>query len=830
MNKSKAYGPLSHERASELLKHISPDCSRDTWFSIAAALHNELGDSGFSLFDEWSRGAPSLYDEHKTDVLWKSLANSKTGKRYTAGTLYHHAKPGGWKSSGYRVAGEYVYADVDGPHHRSQRLIKIDDQGRDVIDKHGKPRKDFPISHWEKGQWVSGGGDISRVLYNVQVLRTALLKGDPVFWAEGEKKVDTLLALGLGATTSLGGSGGAGSLKEHNYGKEFKQGDFVVILPDNDEAGTKYMNAVGKMLTAAGVTTCVLQIPDLKPTECAIDWLNDGRGTVEELLRQVEETAEEWVPPALEDDDAPEAEGDLPVVRLSAENFNKNIFEIQDLLLDTGLYQNGSLVVRPGHAMVVDYLGVVHQVPQNILLDAHAFILHAHKHIKFEKWSISANAWVPTKLTIDHATTLLGLKDQLKFPLLRATIATPVVLTTGRVLQIEGYDAETKLFLDFNGTKYPPITTCTQEEAVIKLRDFANTLLCSYPFKLQQGETPDRNLALAVALSLNMTLINRVAYPKTPGHCVNGNRARVGKGKLVSTAAMLATGSTAVVMGPQQTADEFEKTLKAALIEGSIHIAIDNVVRTLEGELFDQMMTEDWLKIRQFGVLRNIKVANVAAVTVTGNKVSFRSDSVYRWLQCDIESHEERPDLVQHAFDPPEVALRERGRLVSLLLSVVKGYADAKARNETTPPKRQGSFEVWSDNVRGSLIWAGQPDVADAIEIVIKSDTKVTAREDLLEIWWEVFGSREVTLAEVVDEAGKYQSPTEPDYRPLDAALWGLVSGDVKDFKKAVGTALSASVADIVINGKMLIKHRPKNKSIVTKWQVVEIQQQGEIF
>jgi putative DNA primase/helicase len=36
---------------------ISPDCSYDRWYRIAAALYNELGDEGFDLFDAWSAGS-----------------------------------------------------------------------------------------------------------------------------------------------------------------------------------------------------------------------------------------------------------------------------------------------------------------------------------------------------------------------------------------------------------------------------------------------------------------------------------------------------------------------------------------------------------------------------------------------------------------------------------------------------------------------------------------------------------------------------------------------------------------------------------------------------
>jgi predicted P-loop ATPase len=294
------YGPLTEETARRLLDHISPNCDRDIWLRIGAALRHELGDGGYALFDDWSRGAPDLYDKYDAINLWKSLDRPK-GRKCTAGTLYHHAKQGGWKPPGAREAGVYIYENGGEFHHRVKRMVRIDAQGRDIFDKNEKPKKDFPIEHWKGKQWVEKEGDVERILYHVQEVREALAHGEMVFWTEGEAKTDALRKLGLVATTTIGGSGGAKTLWQHQYGREFKAGDHVIALPDHDEAGEKYLNAVGSMLAEVDAEMLVLRLPGLGEAEDVVNWLARG-GTKEELLRLATE-AELWVMPA-----APEVE------------------------------------------------------------------------------------------------------------------------------------------------------------------------------------------------------------------------------------------------------------------------------------------------------------------------------------------------------------------------------------------------------------------------------------------------------------------------------------------------------------------------------------------
>lgn len=87
---------LSNEQLVRLLDFIPPDCDRDVWWQVGAALKKELGEKkGFDAWDGWSRKADSKYDPKVMRVNWESFSADRKGiggKAITAGTIFHYAK------------------------------------------------------------------------------------------------------------------------------------------------------------------------------------------------------------------------------------------------------------------------------------------------------------------------------------------------------------------------------------------------------------------------------------------------------------------------------------------------------------------------------------------------------------------------------------------------------------------------------------------------------------------------------------------------------------------------------------------------------------------
>ena len=77
----------------QMLQFI-PAHERDIWTRVGMALKAELGDSGFSLFEEWSKSSDN-YDQKSVTYVWRSFK----GGSITIASLVGLAKDHGWRSN-----------------------------------------------------------------------------------------------------------------------------------------------------------------------------------------------------------------------------------------------------------------------------------------------------------------------------------------------------------------------------------------------------------------------------------------------------------------------------------------------------------------------------------------------------------------------------------------------------------------------------------------------------------------------------------------------------------------------------------------------------------
>lgn len=93
MSAAERHDDLTPETIRSALFAIDVNVSRDKWWRIAAALKTELGDAGFSMFDDWSRQGES-YDAKNCKDTWKS---TKPGGGVGIATLIWEAQQHGWE-------------------------------------------------------------------------------------------------------------------------------------------------------------------------------------------------------------------------------------------------------------------------------------------------------------------------------------------------------------------------------------------------------------------------------------------------------------------------------------------------------------------------------------------------------------------------------------------------------------------------------------------------------------------------------------------------------------------------------------------------------------
>jgi hypothetical protein len=88
----------SYEQIQKALSFI-PAHDRDTWLRMGMAIKSELGEGGFSLWDEWSRTADNYKSGDARDV-WRSI---EPNGGVTIGSLFHEAKANSYRGDGGNV-------------------------------------------------------------------------------------------------------------------------------------------------------------------------------------------------------------------------------------------------------------------------------------------------------------------------------------------------------------------------------------------------------------------------------------------------------------------------------------------------------------------------------------------------------------------------------------------------------------------------------------------------------------------------------------------------------------------------------------------------------
>jgi hypothetical protein len=141
-----------------------------------------------------------------------------------------------------------------------------------------------------KGGWLYNMDGVEALPFNLVGI---LANPDaPVFIVEGEKAAERLIKLGLVATTSHGGAG-----KWSDTISRYMAGRNCIVLPDNDNAGTRHADQVIRSIWGKAKAIKRVELDGLPEKGDVVDWLFKG-GTLKDLMDAVKDT------PAL--DSAPE--------------------------------------------------------------------------------------------------------------------------------------------------------------------------------------------------------------------------------------------------------------------------------------------------------------------------------------------------------------------------------------------------------------------------------------------------------------------------------------------------------------------------------------------
>jgi putative DNA primase/helicase len=489
-----------------------------------------------------------------------------------------------------------------------------------------------------------------------------------------------------------------------------------------------------------------------------------------------------------------------PTIRIAAGEIERIVNEAEAALINAerGLYQHSNKIVsvvetpvKAAHGQEVIALGILER-------GDHALLEDLSVASNFERFDKRCNDWVAADPPITIVKTLKQRSGRLNFPILSGIVSAPTMRDDGSILSAPGYDERTGLLFEPRGVTFPAIpdqpTRADAENALASLCH----LLKDFPFE----EPYDK----AVALSAILTACIRRSLPTAPMHIFDAPEAGSGKSKLVNIASVIALGHEAPTMSQGADECETEKRLGSMLLAGRQIIAIDNVVLPLEGAKLCEMLTSKIVSIRVLGASQMPEAPTSAFLTATGNNIVVKGDLVRRTVRCRIDPNLERPEERVFDFDPVKEAKARRGELVAAALTILRAHYVA---GQPGKPAQLGSFEEWSDRVRGALLWVGVADPVDSMVGLRKADP---ARQDLHAVisqWREVIGDERVTTSDIIGKAtemrgGRFGDETlaYPEFRNALFTVGGR--GGVLD-AKVLGKWLIAQ-QNRIVDGASFVK------------------------
>ena len=487
-----------------------------------------------------------------------------------------------------------------------------------------------------------------------------------------------------------------------------------------------------------------------------------------------------------------------PTICLLANDIERIVDEAERALIraDRGLYQRDGSVVYVDSAPAITAHGVTIQLQRICVRDENALREDLSSAACFEKFDARVNDFVIVDPPMAIARTLTSRRGRLRLPILSGVINVPMLRADGSILDKPGYDAATGLIFDNLGVDFPPIpnqpTRTNAEKSLARLND----IIKDFDFV----EPAHR----AAALSGILTACCRRSLRTAPLHGYSAPVLGSGKSKLVDIASVIATGQEAAVIAQGANDEELEKRLVSHLLVGAPIIAIDNCSRPLGGDLLNQMLTQARASPRILGKSESPSVSTGALCTATGNNLLLFGDMVRRSIVCCLDPKNERPELRTFDRDPVEYAKANRSVLVVCAITILRAYHLAGRPNRPAP---LGSFEEWSNLVRGALLWLGCADPVSTMQAIRDADPTLAILRMVMAAWRHAFGGEGVTAGEVMKKAieqervgveGRFEFVNE-DLREALLAAAGR-SGAINT--RALGNWLSANMRRIVDNGR----------------------------
>lgn len=359
---------------------------------------------------------------------------------------------------------------------------------------------------------------------------------------------------------------------------------------------------------------------------------------------------------------------------------------------------------------------------------------------RFRRWDQREQEWTWKTPPRDVAESILGEQNYPDARELSGVIEAPTLRPDGSLLWKPGYDSRTGLLYIPSGN-YPTIPERPTEHQVEAAKDSLLYLVCDFPFK------SDNDRAAWLASVLTLVARGGIDGP-VPGYLVSANVAGSGKSWLATLAGLIASGRAPAMDGYASDPAEMEKILIGLAMAGDRCVVFDNAASgsAIGSPPLDRaIMARRSFRGRILGQNRNSSdIPWTATIFVTGNNIHTRDDSVRRVVPIFLDYKDVKPEARDprqyhvyrdHGVSLTDYVMRERARLVSACLTILRGFLVADLSPADLTPM---DFPEWDHLVRRAVHFATGDDPLGSHAELESDDETTDERLRLVAAWSEL--------------------------------------------------------------------------------------------
>ncbi|SPF42631.1 conserved hypothetical protein [Syntrophobacter sp. SbD1] len=425
----------------------------------------------------------------------------------------------------------------------------------------------------------------------------------------------------------------------------------------------------------------------------------------------------------------------LQTIRIEGGELPRMVEKVLDLIkIDGSLFDRGGELTRLA-------AGQIYQASQNWLLS------HLTGLLRFEKFNKTEKTWKVVDCPLPVVQVISESQGEWSLPKLAGMITAPIMALDGRIIEADGYDKETGLYLDFpDSTNWPRVPETPTDKQVAEA-----AARLEYPFSEFLFVS---KIARGGLLAAILTAVIRPVLPTAPAFYIGAPTPGSGKTLIALCLAALAEQYPEVIPKAEND-EEMRKRLFSSARQGSKVLLFDNMSGTVESNSLCAFLTSPSVKDRVLGVSRMVSAPTNGLCLITGNNIIFAGDLNRRLIRIEIDPGCEKPHERQFDMKPLTYIRERRLEFIRDALTVLRG-----AMQHTVELKGDyGSFEDWNRLVRKAVVWVGTQGwlkVGDPLLSVAagyKQDPEFQKLTALLMAWRDAFDKQGATVPEAIRTA-----------------------------------------------------------------------------